>query len=123
MITPSTIYWIGTLDSIIMASSIVGLLAYVVGLIGIGIFVGGKIGQDKDCLRASLWINGIAWPIAILAICIAVFTPSSRGASAMYVVPAIVNNEKVQDVGNKMYDLAIEWMEELKPRSNKKAGE
>lgn len=36
-------------------------------------------------------------------------------------VPKIANNEKVQAAGNKLYDLAVEWMDELRPR--KKAGD
>jgi len=30
-------------------------------------------------------------------------------------VPAIANNEKVQGLGEDLYDLAKEWMQELKP--------
>jgi hypothetical protein len=32
------------------------------------------------------------------------------------VVPKIVNSEKLQTAGNKLYELAVEWMEQLKPK-------
>ena len=38
--------------------------------------------------------------------------------AAIIIVPRIVNSEKVQTVGNRLYDLAVEWMDELKPRKN-----
>ncbi len=43
------------------------------------------------------------------------FIPSTKQMAAIMIVPKIVNNEKVQTIGNKVYDLAVEWMEELKP--------
>lgn len=36
--------------------------------------------------------------------------------AAIMIVPKIVNNEKVQTIGNKIYDLAAEWMDELAPK-------
>lgn len=44
-----------------------------------------------------------------------IFIPSTKQMAAIIVVPKIVNSEKVQTIGNKIYDLAVEWMEELKP--------
>ena len=46
-------------------------------------------------------------------------TPSSKTAAAMFVIPAIANNENVKKVASGIYDLAVEWMEELKPKSSK----
>ena len=33
----------------------------------------------------------------------------------MYVIPAVVNNEQLRDTGNKIFELASEWLEELRP--------
>lgn len=39
----------------------------------------------------------------------------------MYVIPAIANSEKLQGVTDGIYDLATQWLEELKPaKSNGK---
>ena len=73
-------------------------------------------------IRVVEWSKGvyIITPIfllfGLLSFAVAIFVPSSKTAAAMYVVPAIVNNEKIQAVGNGIYDLAVEWMKELKPK-------
>ena len=46
--------------------------------------------------------------------------PTTREMAVILVVPRIANSEKVQQAGNKLYDLAIEWMAELKPNKNNK---
>ena len=57
-------------------------------------------------------------PMLFLAVVIQLttaFVPSTKQMAAIIVVPKIANSEKVQTVGNKLYDLAVEWMDELKP--------
>jgi hypothetical protein len=49
------------------------------------------------------------------SILVLAFTPSTKQMAAIMIVPKIANNEKVQTIGNKVYDLAVEWMDELKP--------
>lgn len=50
---------------------------------------------------------------------IATFVPSTKQMAAVIVVPKIVNNEAVQSVGNELYTLATEWMQELRPKKQK----
>jgi hypothetical protein len=57
----------------------------------------------------------------MISLAISAFVPSTRQMAAIMIVPKIANSEKVQTIGNKVYDLAVEWMEELKP--NKKGNE
>ena len=54
---------------------------------------------------------------------ISVFLPTTKQMAAITIVPKIVNNEKVQTMGNKIYDLAVEWMDELKPKKKSKVKE
>jgi hypothetical protein len=35
--------------------------------------------------------------------------------AAILIIPKIANSEKVEKIGNGLYDLAVEWMNELKP--------
>ena len=119
-VTPSQIYWISTFDSIIHAGCILGILSLVGAIIGMVMLVYAISDNDDYTGKAGLFAVCVAAPIAIVSISLAVFLPTSRTAAAMYIVPAIANNEKVQDVGNKLYDLAVEWMHELKP--GKKGG-
>jgi hypothetical protein len=59
----------------------------------------------------SAWGMAVAIPIVMVA----TFIPSTKQMAAIMIAPKIANSEKVQTIGNKVYDLAVEWMEELKP--------
>lgn len=56
----------------------------------------------------------------LTAFAMVILVPTTKQMAAIIVVPKIVNSERVQNVGNKIYDLAVEWMDELHP---KKKGE
>ena len=106
MITTAQMYWIVILDNIMAA----GIILLVIGTIGATFAAIGHACND--------WAQ---WP-SILFLCMALsglttltFVPSTRQAAAIIVVPKLVNSEKVQTVGNHLYELAVEWMDELKP--------
>ena len=70
--------------------------------------VNGKIKKAAwTCVPMVFWI--VATQIAVALV------PSTAQMAAIVVVPRIVNNEQVQTVGNKLYDLAVEWLDALKP--------
>lgn len=89
----------------------------------------GKSNEEFEDIRKMLlrWRNTSLKIIsACIGIAIAISTashlmPSTKQMAAIIIVPKIANSEKVQTIGNKVYDLAVEWMEELKP--NKKESE
>ena len=114
-ITPSTIYWIGICDSIGIGFTIIGVVCVIFALITGAAFLGSEL------YKGLYIITPIFLLFALLSIVAAIFVPSSKTAAAMYVVPAIVNNEKIQAVGNGIYDLAVEWMKELKPKKDKES--
>ena len=106
MITTMQMYWLVVLDSIVTASVIcfsIGLLASVAS-IGIAL-------DTND----HWWMPWFAVPFTLLSMLTATFVPSTKQAAAIVIVPKIVNNEKVQMVGNQLYDLAVDWLRELRP--------
>lgn len=109
MITPTQMYWLVTLDSIIGAGVILALICVVASFFTLGwrIIDGGP-----------LWAPIASVTAFLLSIAIVTFTPSTKQMAAIIIVPRIANSEKVQTVGNHLYDLAVEWMNELRP--NKK---
>ena len=114
-ITPSMIYWITRLDSAKLLIFIIALvLAIFTGVAIIGFFA--RVSNPKDVFGNEC-VKILPYPtIALVLTSLAlVLTPSTQEAATMYVVPAVVNNEKIRDAGNKLYDLAIEWIDELKP--------
>ena len=44
-----------------------------------------------------------------------ILTPSTKTLAAMYVLPAIVNSEAVQQIPSELTTLAREWLQELRP--------
>lgn len=111
-ITPSTIYWIGICDSIGTGFTFIGVVCVLLALLL------GAASLDLGGEKGAYIITPIFLLFSLLSFVAAIFVPSSKTAAAMYVIPAIVNNEKIQAVGNGIYDLAVEWMKELKPKSS-----
>jgi hypothetical protein len=60
--------------------------------------------------------------VGIVFLVVNCLLPTTREMAAILVVPRIANSEKVQTVGNHLYDLAVEWMEELRPAKDSKGG-
>ena len=55
-------------------------------------------------------------PINILLSLAYALTPSTKEYCAIKVVPAIVNNAKVQEFGDELYRLGVDWLKELRPQ-------
>ena len=55
-------------------------------------------------------------PINILLSLAYALTPSTKEYCAIKVVPAIVNNEKIQEFGDELYRLGVDWLKELRPQ-------
>ena len=107
MITTTQMYWIVILDNIIVATVIL-----------MGIFLIGSIAAfGYASTERNHWWLPILSSIALLTtLVIGAFIPSTKQMAAILVVPKIANSEKVQMVGNRLYELAVEWMDELRPR-------
>ena len=120
MITPSFIYWITRLDyftSISMMFAIIsgfGLLISIVGLINT------TYSEDETGILISHKVLRISAPIFFIAILFLTFLPTTKEACAMYIIPKIVNNEGIQNIGKEFYDLALDWMKELHPNKRNK---
>lgn len=125
MITPSTIYWIGQCDQI---RCILGPAA-VIGLISAIILTIAAVASTFDSSVPRTMRNllsvfaSLLWAVVLVAVVGLLFIPTTKTVAAMYVVPAIVNNEKLNDAGDRFYTLAVEWMEELRPAKSKNASE
>ena len=58
----------------------------------------------------------ILLPINIVISLAYALTPSTKEYCAIKVVPAIVNNSKVQEFGDELYRLGVDWLKELRPQ-------
>lgn len=129
MITTAQMYWLTKLDDIrhvlssiiwvpwtwIAVVAIISLCAFI-ECIDTGVMRSVVIGKIKKaswtCVPMVFWI--VAMQIAVALV------PSTAQMAAIVVVPRIANNEKAQTVGNKLYDLAAEWLDELRPKKEAK---
>ena len=127
MITPEQMYCLTRLDRIsctIITCTVLLCIAYGIGLMFglVRYFDNFHYGpNDKDLKEAKLILRFIAKYsfVPIAGIAMSCLIPTTREMAAILVVPRIANSEKVQQAGNKLYDLAVEWMDELKPNKNK----
>lgn len=109
------IYFLGVLD---MAREIFGAVAgicfTVAGLLGVFMFIDDSFGDYSSCKVSWLRRCFIA---AVIFGTLFVVTPSSKTVAAMYVVPAIVNNEQLQGIaGNSLKaleKLTQKWLKDL----------
>ena len=99
-----TIYGVALADDVKVAAVILTILFAIAFVVALGV--------DTDNNRT--WKRRIAAGFA-LALAVATFTPSSKTVAAMYILPKIVTGEKVRQLGDEAYDLAVEWMKSLKP--------
>ncbi len=135
MITTTQMYWLVKLDDIrcVFGDTLWFPIAWiiVVAIVSFAAFLG-TIDEMEDkrrkvhaILKKALWTCvPMLFLIVIIQVTVAL-VPSTRQMAAIVVLPKIVNNEKVQTMGNRLYDLALEWMEEMRPanRAERPAGE
>ena len=120
VITESTMYWITRLDYIHDFLLIFGGVGFVISLIVTTILV--LIGEDS-CIkyaeaktyykRAKQFV--LLSIFFLLLIVGGLFTPTTKECAAIKLVPIIVNDESVQQLPEKVVELANDWIDELKP--------
>lgn len=117
MITPSLIYWITRLDPLHSAGCLMAALGIVIGLFLFGPIFDTDIGGEAiaNVKRAQKLILAIG----IVGLLICTFVPTKKEAAAMIVIPRIANSETVEQIGDEVKTLAVEWLEELRPKSKK----
>jgi len=116
IITGSEIYWITRLDGInfvfgvgLFLSSMVAVVALIAGIIA-------KANDDEDTAKIAERILCYLVPIVLFSMIGLVFTPTTKQMCAIKVIPMVANNEKVQELPEKVVDLADEWLEELRSK-------
>lgn len=114
-ITTMQMYWILMLENI--RGGLVAILVMCGLFITLGMPMLGAIEKEKLFLPITKKFLVVA-AASLLGL---TFIPSTKQMAAIMIVPRLANSEKVQIIGNRAYDLAVEWMKELK--TNKKEGE
>ena len=121
MITPMQMYWLLKLDDI---RALCGISAGFMVFIIIASLVAYKDDEDEGVKKTATacFVYGLLG-LALFG-CFLTFLPSTKQMAAIYVVPAIANNEKIQQIGGKTLDISNQLLdltkEDLKDKAKDK---
>lgn len=109
MITPMQMYWLLKLDDICGFSIVVVSVASLVFLF---CTIGKLSLYGETCDTKSITkTRNISLCVALFFGAIAMLLPTTKQMAAIYVVPAIANNEKIQQIGGKTLDISNQLLD------------
>lgn len=122
MITKSTIYWITRMDYLQEFALTVSITICICCLVGVIVsciikYTNSYEDNVKKAKRALRWFL----PLTLLSFILvlgAMLIPSTKELCAIKAIPIIINNKQVQELPNKVVELANEWIDELKPNKD-----
>ena len=114
-VSPLMIYLIGVADHV-REFSVVSM--FIISGIFL-VFLARYLVEDK-----KVPCFGTLASLTVLFSSLIIFTPSSKTLAAMYVIPAVVNNEQIQNIGKNGIEslelLTKQWVYELRKEKSKK---
>lgn len=119
-ITSWDIYWITRLDKVYCFFTVFFILCAISIFIALVIWF--QCQMDEDNPLAVPTIKGFLKKTCIglfTGLLLWVFIPSTKQAAAILVLPKIINNQQLQQIPDKVMQLGLEWLEELKPTKAK----
>jgi len=116
MITTSQMYWLIMLDNIVKFEVLIAAASFLTILA----FIGSSCNVRDFSKRPRVIAVPLFAVLLVVSMLLFTFTPTTKQMAAILIVPKIINSEKVQTVGNRLYDLAVEWMDELRPAKPEK---
>ncbi len=130
-ISPLEVYFISLVDKVIATSEVVIFLSGLASCIFIFFWIIGKAEScktedDEKILQKLLKYLKFSITCVICCTLIHTFVPSSKTIAAMYFIPAIVNNEHIQNSTSNalkmLEELTKEWLEDFIKKEPKKNG-
>lgn len=114
-VTPLMIYAIDISGTVKFVSKIV-LLSSLIASIILGVMA-----VEEEFARRAIKI--IVVPVILISALLTVFIPESKTLASMYVIPAVVNNEQIQNIGKNGLEslelLTKQWVDELREEKSK----
>lgn len=120
MITSMEMYWLLKLDDIYMLVSCAAALTTGVFVVSFLAYKLAGVDGNKQAQKTSGIAALVSLVCSVLLWCVVTFIPTTKQMAAIYVVPAIVNNEKVQQIGNKTLDISEQLLDLTKEYLEKK---
>ena len=116
-----TIYWITRLDEISILLTISFVLIAIVTVFFCFSWVANRDDYERQyhngVEKQKTAVGLLKWlvPVLIAVGLTNALIPNTKQAAAMYVLPAIVNSDAVQQLPGELTILAREWLHELRP--------
>ena len=121
MITPMQMYWLLKLDDIYMLVSYAAALATGVFVVSFLAYKLAGVDGNKQEQKTSGIAALVSLVCSVLLWCVVTFIPTTKQMAAIYVVPAIMNNEKIQQIGNNTLDVTNQLLNLTKEYLENKA--
>lgn len=121
MITPMQMYWLLKLDDIGTMFSIIVGASIVVVFISAFLYCFSKDAEDEAMVKVSVHMLILSLICSIVFVISNTLLPTTKQMAAIYVVPAIVNNEKIQQIGGKTLDISNQLLDLTKEYLKDKA--
>ena len=122
MITPMKMYWLLKLDDVLNISTLVFILAMFSLVL---CFIVGTIYEGdvccEDAYKKLRRVRNVSFWFGLFFGSIMTFLPTTKQLAAIYVVPAIANNEKIQQIGGKTLDISNQLLDLTKEYLESKA--
>ena len=108
MITPMQMYWLLKLDDIRVLCVLFVAVVIFATIISLGIYNDAKDEGTKKIAIAGFVLGLFCFGLFSGAL---TFLPSTKQMAAIYVVPAIANNEKIQQIGENTLDISNQLLD------------
>lgn len=105
MLTSMDMYWLTRLDPIRVLFAFMAVFGFAGAVMGIGFGLCEKV-------QAAFRLGVVTFGFFVFAVIGMVFVPSTREMVAIYVVPAIANNEQVRSIPDTALKLADEYLKQ-----------
>ena len=94
------IYLMGVTDRLSVPAIIFTSLAAVACLaLSLVMLIEGQ-GMSEDLRKQWIYMTKISYVVLLVSLLVGVLTPSSKTLAAMVIVPAVVNNQRLQNIGD-----------------------
>ena len=104
MITSFQLYLILMLDGVRVVTTTIAVILALITCVIAGISVDSDLRYEcREWARKQL---KCLIPVFVLSLLLATFIPNTKQAATIFLAPKILNNEKIQDIGQNGLDLA-----------------
>lgn len=122
-VTSFMVYLVDIVDKLVSISGLVSLLLFLLALfllyVSIDEDADGEIRRDAKGLLKKLVL-----PVLVIFFLAYLLVPRPKTLAAMYVIPAVANNEQIQNISKNGLDslelLTKQWVEELREEASGK---